>query len=75
MSEGAPVIDRVQQFINALPAALRQGAAAILAAAGGYQLVAFIDQYGPVAAASIYVQVGGVAAALLGALIGWRAVK
>lgn len=75
MSEGAPTIDKVQQFINALPAALRQTASALLASAGGYQLVAFIDQYGPVTAANLFVQVGGAVAALFAALFGWHAAK
>lgn len=75
MPEGDPTIDRKQQFLNALPATLRQGAAALLASAGGYQLVQFIDQYGPITAANIYVQVGGAVAALFAALFGWRAAK
>lgn len=75
MAEGDPIIDRKQQFLNALPANLRQGAAALLASAGGYQLVQFIDQHGPVTAANIYVQVGGAIAALFAALFGWRAAK
>lgn len=75
MAEGDPVIDKKQQFLNALPVGLRQGAVALLASAGGYQLVQFIDQYGPITAASIYVQVGGAIAALFAALFGWRAAK
>lgn len=75
MSEGDPTIDRKQQFLNALPARLRQSAAALLASAGGYQLVQLIDQYGPVTAANFYVQAGGVIAALFAALFGWLVAK
>ncbi|MDD7813707.1 hypothetical protein PP713_14145 [Mycobacterium sp. CSUR Q5927] len=70
MSEGSPVIDKTQQFLNALPAYVRPTAAAILAGAGGAQLVALIAEYGPVDAATIVVAiftaVGGAAAGLFG---------
>lgn len=75
MAEGGPVIDKKQQFLNALPVSLRQGAVALLASAGGYQLVQFIDQYGPVTAANLYVQAGGAVAALFAALFGWLVAK
>lgn len=75
MAEGDPVIDKKQQFLNALPASLRQGAAALLASAGGYQLVQLINQYGPVTAAGLYVQIGSAVAAVFAALFGWRAAK
>lgn len=73
MAEGDPIIDKTQQFLNAIPPRFRPTVTALLAGVGGAQITALIAEYGPVDAASIVVAiltaVGGAGAALFGWLV------
>ncbi|KLO25913.1 hypothetical protein ABW16_21635 [Mycolicibacter heraklionensis] len=73
--EGGPTVDKVQQFLNALPTTIRPIVVSLLAAGGGAQLAALIAEYGPVDAASMVVAIFTAVGGLAAGAFGWLAAK
>ena len=73
--EGQPTVDRLQQFLNALPPGVRTVVTSLLAAGGGAQVAALIAQYGPVDAANLVVAIFAAIGGTTAGLFGWFATK